>query len=233
MTSQDTKALIAGGVRTVLQAVPVVGGAIAQAWSEYEGHKRNERIEEFFRDFGERLKALEEEAEKLTAQLNSMKDFPRLLEDTVAAVQRETDDAKRKLYPRFLVNIIVQASQTSADERSFLLETVESLTKWDIDVLKKFDESGQQRGDWLTGTTQGGWRPVGGQHDREIDVKYQKLLGPTMISTAKLEARGIIVQTPNRYAINFVGTGGEWYDIYRTRFWRLMPIGYALLNAVE
>jgi hypothetical protein len=41
---------------------PIVGGAVAQAWSEFEGIQRNARIDEFFAEFRTRLEALEADA---------------------------------------------------------------------------------------------------------------------------------------------------------------------------
>jgi hypothetical protein len=54
-----------------------------------------------------------------------------------------------------------------------------------------------------------------------------------MISTAKLEARAIIFPVPDHGAFSYSGTGGEWYDMYRRRAWKLMPVGRDLLKTLS
>ena len=48
LTETRNAALIKGGLRSVIAAAPMVGGALAQAWSEYETYKQSERVEQFF-----------------------------------------------------------------------------------------------------------------------------------------------------------------------------------------
>jgi hypothetical protein len=62
IADEQTKAIIAGSLRTLVQFAPVVGGAVAQAWSEFEGIQPNARIDEFFAEFRTRLEALEADA---------------------------------------------------------------------------------------------------------------------------------------------------------------------------
>jgi hypothetical protein len=231
MADAQTKAIIAGSVRTLVQFVPIVGGAVAQAWSEFEGYQRNARIEEFFAQFRTRLEALESDASTIKELIKRMEDFPRLLEDTVDAVRRESDDRKREVYPIFLVNLILQSETIAPDERSFLLETLDSLTEHDLNVLRQFEASGRSRGDILTQTAWGEFAPVGVQSP--FNTRYERVLAPFMISTAKLEARGIIFPVPDHGAFSYSGTGGEWYDTYRQRAWKLMPVGRDLLKTLS
>lgn len=98
-------------------------------------------------------------------------------------------------------------------------------------MLRTFQAGGWSRGDILTQTSQGDLATVGVQSP--FNDKYEQILEPAMISTAKLEARGIILPVPNRQGFAFSGTGGEWYDIYRQRTWKLMPIGRKLLEMLD
>lgn len=230
MAKPEIGEIIAASLRTLAQFVPVVGGAAAQAWSEFEGILRNARIDEFFEQLKLRIEALEGKAETMKASLENMPDFPRLLEDAVEAVRKESDQQKRAMFPAVIVQLILRSQETTADERAYILEMLDSLTAQDLNVLKQFKTSGHSRGDILTNTTQGAWAPMG--QKAPFDRKYEELLSPVMISTAKLEARGIIVPVPNRGAFQFSGSGGEWYDIYRERSWKLMPIGRKLLEMI-
>ncbi len=231
MASEQTKTIISASLRTLAQLVPIAGGAAAQAWSEFDSIQRNTRIEEFFAQVNARMSALETTSANIKAHIERMPDFSRLLEDTVDAVRRETDDLKRQVYPTFFLNLILQSSTILPDERSFLLETLDSLTEDDLKILRQFHQNGWSRGDILTNTSQGEFAPVG--VPSPFNDKYEKLLAPVMISTAKLEARGIILSVPNRHGFSFAGTGGEWYDIYRQRAWKLMPVGRNLLKTLS
>ena len=228
---EQTKTIIAASLRTLAQLVPLAGGAAAQAWSEFDSIQRNARIEEFFAQVNARLRALESNSATIKDRIERMPDFPRLLEDTVDAVRRESDDRKRLVYPTFFINLILQSPTLPPDERSFLLETLNTLTEHDLGILRQFQQGGWNRGDILTNTSQGDWAPVGVQNP--LNDKYEKLLAPVMISTAKLEARGIILPVPNRHEFTFAGTGDEWYDIYRQRTWKLMPVGRDLLGTLS
>ena len=228
---EQTKTIIAASLRTLAQLVPIAGGAAAQAWSEFDSIQRNARIEEFFAQVNARLRALESNSATIKDRIERMPDFPRLLEDTVDAVRRESDDRKRLVYPTFFINLILQSPTLPPDECSFLLETLNTLTEHDLGILRQFQQGGWNRGDILTNTSQGDWAPVGVQNP--LNDKYEKLLAPVMISTAKLEARGIILPVPNRHEFTFAGTGDEWYDIYRQRTWKLMPVGRDLLGTLS
>jgi hypothetical protein len=231
MADEQTKAIIDGSLRTLVQVVPFVGGAFAQAWSEFEGYQRNARIEEFFAELGSRLEALEADASAIKERIKRMEDFPRLLEDTVDAVRRESDERKRQVYPTFFVNLILQSSVIPPDERRFLLDTLDYLTEHDLAVLRKFEETGMSRGDIISDTTSGEWAPVGVKDP--LTAKYEKVLTPFIISTSKLEARGIIFPVPNPGGFSYAGTGGEWYNLYRGRAWKLMPVGRDLLKMLS
>ena len=228
---EQTKTIIAASLRTLAQLVPIAGGAAAQAWSEFDSIQRNARIEEYFAQVNARWRALESNSATIKDRIERMPDFPRLLEDTVDAVRRESDDRKRLVYPTFFINLMLQSPTLPPDERSFLLETLNTLTEHDLGILRQFQQGGWNRGDILTNTSQGDWAPVGVQNP--LNDKYEKLLAPVMISTAKLEARGIILPVPNRHEFTFAGTGDEWYDIYRQRTWKLMPVGRDLLGTLS
>ena len=227
MANEQTKTLISASLRTLAQLVPIAGGAAAQAWSEFEGIQRDARIEEFFAQINARLRAIDNDAAVIKERIDRMPDFSRLLEDAVDMVRRETDNHKRQVYPTFFLNLILQSPSIPMDARSYLLETLDSLTEHDLNVLRQFKTAGWSRGDILTNTPEGEWAPTNVQNP--FNAKYEKLLAPFMISTAKLEARGIIVRVPNRHEFKHSGTGGEWYDIYREQTWKLMPVGSDLL----
>ena len=231
MADEKTKEIITGSVRTLATLVPIAGGAIAQAWSEYESVQRNARTDKFFGDAAKRMDAIEGGQSIIEKRVKHMEDFTRLLEDTVDAVRRESDDKKRQVYPVFFVNLILHSETVPPDERRFLLDTLDYLTEHDLAVLRKFEETGVSGGGAISNTTGGEWASA---HGRDVlSPKYEKVLTPFLISTAKLEARGIIFTVPNPGGFTQVGVGGEWYNLYRGQTWRLMPVGRDLLKMLS
>lgn len=223
--------MITGGLRTVVAAVPIAGGALAQLWSEVDGHLRNKRIAALFEGLANRLQALEGEMPDLKARIAAMPDLARLLEDTVSFASREPDDTKRESFPTLLVNLIRDSDRIKAEERAYLLESFDALSTEDLKYLNQFKDSGYARGDHLTGTVNPPWAKLGG--DSELEAQFDREFAPAMAATAKLEARGLIAATDNKWAFAEGGLEATWYKAYRQKAWRLMYLGRALLDLLS
>ena len=66
----------------------------------------------------------------------------------------------------------------------------------------------------------------------DVDRKWDAILGPAINSVAKLEGRGLIVETAINASFGSSGPGDAWYNRFRSRAWRLTPIGAKVLKAV-
>ena len=228
--SDDTKAIISGTVRTLAQLVPLAGGAIAQAWSEYEAINQNRRTESFFAELRAHLQRLESHQADLNSQITSMPDAAELLERAVSAARRETNDAKRQLFSRLYSNFLAKPQATTADERLDLIHHVEQLTEKDFSILAKFAQlGGTLRGDTLTGTVDPGWSPVG---QREADANWLQLHGETVHSIAKLESRGLIHRVTVNAGFRYSGEAGSSFNLFREKSWSITPIGSKLLTGI-
>ena len=109
------------------------------------------------------MDALEADAANIKERIQHMSDISRLLEDTVDSVGRESDARKRQVYPVFFLNLILESQTIPPDERSFLLETLDSLTEHDLGILRQFEATGRSRGEMPTQTSWGEFAPVGVQ----------------------------------------------------------------------
>lgn len=229
--NDDTKtALIKGGLRTICELVPGVGGAISNAWSEYETHRQNQRIEEFFRNFAEKLRAIEAEQGDLKEKIAQLPDAPDLLDRIVDLVKREPVDQKRQRYVAALGAFASAPSATTHDDRLSIIEAIESLTEQDLRFLGMFQHKEKLRGDMISGTTNAGWSTIG--NDQALSQRYEPQLGPAIHSLAKLEGRGLL--TPDEMNASFSSTGDStaWYNQFRQKTWRITPMGKKLLQAI-
>jgi hypothetical protein len=231
MNDDAKSALIKGGLRTLCELAPCVGGAISNAWSEYETHRQNQRIEEFFQRFAERMKAIETEHGDLKERVAQLSDAPELLDRIADLVKREPVDQKRQRYVVALGAFVFSPAGTSHDERLSIIEAIESLTEQDLRFLEMFQQSEKLRGDMISGTTNAGWSTGG--NDQALSQRYEVQLGPAIHSLAKLEGRGLL--TPDELNAWFSSTGDSsaWYNQFRQKTWRITPMGKKMLQTIR
>ncbi|HKP04991.1 MAG TPA: hypothetical protein VJU77_16685 [Chthoniobacterales bacterium] len=231
VTGTRNSAIIKGGIRTLAQFVPLVGGAFSQAWNEYETYSQSARVDEFFDRLTARVAAMEQGVAELAANVKKLPDAAELLEDIVRRVKREPEDGKRHYYVNVLTSFIAQPESTTRDERQTIIDDLDTLTAQDITYLQKF-AAGAQRGDWISSTEDTGFEDVGLGTGKE-DMKWDAMLGPAINSVAKLEARGLITQASINAMFSLTGPGDAWYNRFRSKAWRMTPIGGKLLRALN
>ncbi|MBE2282039.1 MAG: hypothetical protein IAE77_01110 [Prosthecobacter sp.] len=226
----DTKALIAGTIRTLAQLVPGVGGAVVQAWSEYEAHSQSKRIHEFFNQLADHLRGLEAQHQDLKSHVQKMPDVAELLERCVAAAKRETSDAKRRVFSMLYSQFISAPESTSPDERIDLIHHIEQLTDPDLTLLETFGRHrGAMRGDMITGTVTPGLTQASHQsHDSAWLTRH----GSTVHSISKLIARGLLHDTVLTDSFFYHVDGPSSFDRFREKAWIITPMGRKLLNAI-
>lgn len=226
-------AIIKGGIRSLGQAIPIVGGILAQAWSEYESYRQNERVEQFFEQLTVQIASLERDFGDLKEQVGKLPDVAELIEALVDGVKRETQADKRPMFANALAYFMREPTETSIDERRSIIADLEILTLQDIHYLQKFVGGTVLRGDWLSDSVFPSWAtvPASGGPDFEDD-KWDGILGPAINSLAKIESRGLLIQTAVNATFGYSGTADTWYNRFRAKAWRLTPIGAKLLAAI-
>lgn len=236
--SDDTKSLIGASLRTMLVGMPSIPAGpnpfamVAQAWSEYEGHKFKQRVEEFIKAIHARLASVESLQENYLERLLNLEDQAALLEESVAAAAREPQNGKRQYFADFYVAAVTGKLGTDPDRVRSLLQTLEALTPSDIELLKTYDNrSGTCTGDQISGTTSVDlWEQVGG--DPNADALWSVRLDPVIQKVTKLETRGLIIETRRLTTFQHAGDTGAWYNTFRHKAWRITDTGCQLLSAI-
>ena len=229
--SSSMKSWIVGGTRTLTNLIPIAGGAIAQAWSEYETHKQNERVEEYFQALAQRLKDLGDRVDTLQRHIAQMPDAAELLERTVEAAVREVSSSKRSVYPIVYMNFLLAQDQTTPDERTSILDHIEHLTATDLNVLSKFGQQRALGGEVLTNSVDPGWGAVGGP--KEPDDKWLQQHGDLVHSVTKLTSRGVITETYLNRGMATSGESASSFNRFRRKAWCITPIGRKLLDSLQ
>lgn len=236
--NDDTKSLIGVSLRTLLAGMPSIPAGpnpfamVAQAWSEFEGRKFKQRVEEFITAIHARLTSLESLQEDHLGRVLSLENQAALLEEAVAAASREPAPEKRKAFVDFYVAAIAGKLGVEPDPVRSLLQTLETLTLSDIKILRKFDANGWSSGDILTETVNlmAMQPPFLGAKPAQQEV----LLAPFILSILKLENRGMIKTAPRTKGGGLMYEGSNSpLDQFRHGFWELTYLGRQLLQAIS
>jgi hypothetical protein len=235
----ETKSLIGASIRTLLVGMPSIPAGpnpfamVAQAWSEFEGHKFKQRVEEFITAIHARLTSLESLQEDHLGRVLDLENQAALLEEAVAAASREPAAGKRQAFADFYVAAITGRLGSESDPIRSLLQTLETLTPSDIELLKRFNVgSGTCTGDQLSQTVMvDQWEQVGG--DPQAEAAWSLKLDPIIQKITKLETRGLIIETRRPTAWSHSGDAGTWYNQFRHKAWRITQSGRQLLQAIS
>lgn len=237
--NDETKSIIGASMRTLLVGMPSVPAGpnpfamVAQAWSEYETIKSKKRIEEFITNIYARLTSAESLQEGHTQRILDLEDQVALLEEAASAASREPQESKRRAFADFYVAATTGELGHNPDQVRSLLQTLESLTQSDMELLSCFNNSsGICTGDEISGTVMvDRWEKVGG--DPEADTTWSVTLDPIIQKATKLETRGLIIKTRRLTAFSHSGDAGSWYNIFRKTAWRITDSGCQLLQAIN
>jgi hypothetical protein len=237
--NDDTKDLIGASLRTLLVGMPSIPvgpnpfAMVAQAWSEYEGYKSKQRVEEIIAAIHARLESLECLQVNDLGRTLELEAQVALLEETVAVASREPSPAKRESFAQFYVAAITGKLGNDPDMVRSLLQSLEALTPSDIEILAKFNNpQGICTGDGLSGTSMiDEWETLDG--NPQADVTWDIILSPILLKITKLESRGLIVETRRMTAFQHTGDNGSWYNTFRRKAWRITGHGCQLLDAIS
>ncbi len=237
--NDDSKSIIGASLRTLLVGMPSIPAGpnpfamVAQAWSEYEGHKYKQRVEEFIAAIHARLKSVESLQTDHLGRILELENQAALLEEAVAAASREPSPEKRDAFARFYVSAITCKLGNDPDPVRSLLQTLESLTPSDIHLLRNFNNRrGACSGDELSGTIMSDdWEPISGAP--QADSNWSVLLDPIIQKVTKLETRGLIIETRRSTTFQHSGDSGSWYNVFRRKAWRITDTGCQLLDAIS
>lgn len=235
--NDDTKSMIGASLRTLLVGMPSLPAGpnpfsmVAQAWSEYEGHKFKQRVEEFVIAIHARLTSLESLQVACLERVLNLEEQAALLEEAVAAASREPKIEKRQAFADFYVAAINGKLGNDLDSIRSLLQALEALTPTDLALLSKFLPHGMCTGDGLSDSWMSPWEAVGG--DPRADEEWDRRLTSVLMSVTKLETRGLIIETRRTSAFQHSGDNGAWYNVFRRKAWRISQPGRQLLSALS
>lgn len=219
-SSKGIEGVIKTGLRSIAASFPLAA-SLAQAWNEYENRIQLARIEEFFRLFKQSIMGMEERIRKVEDYILRSGEFPPLLERTIQRIKGEQSDRKRKCYVRLLAESIAVGNSVSYDHKYSFIETLDTLTEEDLNVLMRFRDGRTLRGTDLI--------------DMENQPTSEKLASSIIMSLSKLQARGLISETDSQgysgeTAIGGWGTEGHWINRWRSMYLDLLPYGQTFID---
>jgi len=221
-TESTSTKLIKGGLRSIAASVPFAA-SLAQAWSEYEGHKQSERTDKFFRELREALSLHEARIRAVENHITTSGEFPDLIERAVTSAQRTNSDEKIKRLAQALASSLAAGNTVHYEDKLNLLDALDSLTEEDILLLSHFADGRIQHVDQIFQTTN-----LRGSNQEEK-------LGFLILSLSKLESRAIIGETsPETFrVVGGVGDPSAWFNRWRAKYYVLLPFGKLVVSALQ
>jgi hypothetical protein len=220
---RNTGQIVAGGLRAIAASFPVAG-SFAQAWSELENHRFQERVDSFMQDLRALVEANQAKVEALNGFiLNPSSGFAELLDRAIRKVIVEADAEKRKAYALVLFNSATDSKEPDVGSKIDVLEALDTLNRGDLEILRHFSDGHPARVAELPGK-------------KHLPPFYnvgevEQHVGPLVPSLAKLEARGLISETAdNLGAYAWAGDENFWANRWRRKTYIILPFGKKLLN---
>jgi hypothetical protein len=218
--SEGERDIVKRGLRTVIAAVPTVGGFFAQAWSEYEGHVQSERVDEFFDELAKRCEQLEERIRKVEEYTKASGEIPALMERVIYKVERETSQRKRRMYAEALAKSAAVGPEISFDQKITSIDTLDVLTETDIEVLGYFVPGYRIQVSQML--------PSGAPWNQLAEP-----LGKLVVSISKLESRGLLSQTSSlNIVVAWEGDADHWVNRWRRKTFEITPFGKTFVELV-
>jgi len=217
-TRKDLQAIVNGSVRSIAASFPIFS-SFAQAWNEYETHTKFARVEEFLQILTKEIISLKVQIEAIVKDGYPLNDFPHLLEQTIYKIQREYSNKKRDLFARLLAKSIAIGPDLTLDNKTTFVETLDSLTEYDLSILSNFKPKKTLRANDI------------------IVENNEKVASQQIMSLSKLESRGLISETDHSdyngsSAIGGAGSQGYWLNRWRHKYFVLLPIGESFYEII-
>ncbi|WP_152995547.1 MULTISPECIES: hypothetical protein [Exiguobacterium] len=116
-----------------LQLVPFAGGSLATLYFGSKQAKQFNRIEHFYKEFAEKVNALESEPTSLNEQ--QQEELTDLIDDVNEKVEREASEKKRKYLQNFLLHSLNTPTAQDFDTKKFFLDALGTCNELDLEIL--------------------------------------------------------------------------------------------------
>jgi hypothetical protein len=226
IAESNRTALIKAGIRSLATLVPALGVCV-QAWSEYESHKKDQRIDEMFRNLRDLAAGMQNRLVSVQNCIETVvSEFPALFEKTVEKVQKEVSERKRLLFARALLNNLAAGPNLPYDDKLNIIEILDALTESDLMVLNRFPLQGVIK------------VPALFDPPPDSDVPSLLHLEPELsrlvVSLKKLESRGLIYESKTfTDSQNWFDVDVHWTTKWPSMKFGLLPFGRTLLDSLK
>lgn len=222
MSDFDIKAVVKTGLRSAAVSVPVFAPWV-QAWNEHEAVELQRRLDRYWNAFVLEAKASSKRLEEVELKLDDIQRIFALTERTIGYARSEPDQSRQERFATTAVNAIKALNSVSYDTKVSVIDTLNTLTETDLNILRLFNTGRTLRVEGMPGGSGFG-------------EKSLSSLSDLIASLAKLEARGLISQTSPKSTIDVnssVGDSSHWTNQWRNRDYEILPFGLTFLSLTE
>ncbi len=214
------KDLISGSIRSISASFPVLS-SVAQAWSEIESHIYKKRIEEFFLQFENELNALRTKLNEIEKN-NNIEELVELFQKCIALSKETSNQEKRKLFPKILINTMINTDKIDHETKLNLIESLDYLSSTDIQILQFFKSGESIHVNSILNKS-------------GITHNDRKRFSLFITSLTKLESRGLISESdnPGTKVLSGAGTPDHWINRWKNKFCEILPNGISFLEYIK
>lgn len=120
-------------IESIVQAIPYIGGSLANLYFGHKQEKRFKRLERFYQE-------LQEEIERIGPtipdfSLQNPEELSAILEELNEKVEIEHLEVKRKYYKEYFKNSMLFPINKNFDERKLFLDILSALTPLQIEIV--------------------------------------------------------------------------------------------------
>ena len=120
-------------IESIVQAIPYIGGSLANLYFGHKQEKRFKRLERFYQE-------LQEEIERIGPtipdfSLQNPEELSAILEELNEKVETEHLEVKRKYYKEYFKNTMRYPVKNNFDERRLFLDILSALTPLQIELI--------------------------------------------------------------------------------------------------
>lgn len=210
-------------IRSVGASVPALS-AWVQLWNEHEAVELSRRLERFWSAFKHEAECNRGRFNELEKDLRYIQESMTVLHRAVAHASREPDERKQEFYAVATIRSWASGPDVPRDRKLSIIDTIDSLTVTDIDVLLRFRKQSKLKvGEMLS-------VKVG----REPGFTDRERLGYLVATLAKLESRGLIAVSSSSHITidSYYGDQSQWDNEWRRRYYQLLPFGEDFLENI-
>lgn len=120
-------------IKSLVQAIPYVGGSLSTLYFGSKQKKRFKRIEDFYTELKDEIGSIKDEIKDIDE--HNPDELSAILEELNEKIEVEHLEIKRKYYKQYFFNTLKKPVKNNFDERKLILDILSELSPFQIELI--------------------------------------------------------------------------------------------------